>query len=74
MLLTGKNGSKTLRVDADFSKTEEKTSVCKTIRIHVDMQKRFENATCERGFFSKTGEKDLCLQKYPDTCGQAKTI
>ena len=37
-------------------------------RIRVDKQKRFENATCGRGVFSKMGEKKLRFQKYPDTC------
>ena len=33
---TGENDSNTLRVDANFFKTEEKTSVLKNIRIRVD--------------------------------------
>ena len=37
----------------------------------VDRQKRFEDASCGRGFVEK-GKKSP-FQKYPDTCGQAKT-
>ena len=36
----------------------------------MDRRKGFENAVCGHGFFRKTGEKKLCFQKYPDTCGR----
>ena len=39
----------------------------------VDRQKRLENATCGRGLFRKR-KKPSIFKKYPDTCGQAKTI
>ena len=39
----------------------------------MDRQKRFENATCTRGFL-KNGGKNFRFQKYPDTCGRGLRV
>ena len=39
----------------------------------VYRQKRFENATCGRGFFGN-GRKNLPFQKYWDTCGRGLSV
>ena len=52
-----------------FLNTEENISVLENIRLRVDGQIRFKNATCGRRFCFKYGGKNLCFRKYPATCG-----